>query len=539
MNASTTAATQSERRTASREPWGRWGFLLAAFAVLGLALRLWHLGAEGFGDDEVHKWLAANRYLGGDFGGDDVEHPMLMKGLIVLTLLVARGWASPEAITRFPNAVAGAASVVALAFLGRRLHGRTAGLIAAGLAAFSTTLIGYQRVAKEDTLLGLFVIVLCWALVEARTAADEGRSPARWELRAAAAVGAMLASKYFVFLAAIPVVYVLWIRGETTWRIPPRRWLVLIGVAFVVFAALNWTPFMPSTWAYAHRFIATGGETVHGQYYFMGKLYRNLVPEGLRGTPPWFYAVFLGVKLAPLTAVCALIGLCLAVAGRHKLVLSWILVWAVPMLLSGSKWGRFAVSVFPAFLLLAAYAATRARRAVPALAAVLILWEAAVAVRHAPTYRLYINGFGGGDHNTTWFFPHCDYFDSGLREAIEKVARAAEPGAEIDSDLEWLGVFPVRGTIEYSRLYAEWFGRRDLHYALLRRGRACRTGAPCYVLIHAGRHYSGNEEARAFLGQRPPWDVVRIQGEDVVRVYRLSPGESPFPPAPAAVGGQR
>ena len=530
---------QSERGGSRLEPWGRWALLFGAFALFGLALRLWHLGAEGFGDDEVHKWLAANRYLHGDFGGDDVEHPMLMKGLIALTLAAARGFASPEAITRFPNAVAGAATILVLGFLGRRLYGRTVGLLAAGLAAFSTTLIGYQRVAKEDTLLGLFVLLLCWALSEARAAADEGRSPARWELRAAASLGAMLASKYFVFLAAIPVVFYLWVRKDTRWRVPPRRWLILIGVAFAVFAALNWTPFMPSTWAYAHRFISTGGETVHGQYYFMGKLYRNLVPEGLRGTPPWFYAVFLGVKLAPLTALCALIGLARAASGRHKLLLSWILVWSVPLVLSGSKWGRFIVSVLPAFLLLAAYGASRARRAVPALATLLVVWEAAVALRHAPTYRLYVNALGGGDRNTTWFFPHCDYFDSGMREAIEKIARSAEPSAEIDSDLEWLGIFPVRGTIEYSRLYAERFGRKDLHYALLRRPKACRSGGTCYVLIHAGRHYSGNEEARAYLGERPPWEVVRIQGEDVVRIYRLSPGESPFPQAPAVVEEHR
>ncbi len=59
--------------------------------LAGLALRLWRLGAEGFADDEVHKWLAANRYLRGDFGGDDVEHPMLMKALIALTIRLLAG----------------------------------------------------------------------------------------------------------------------------------------------------------------------------------------------------------------------------------------------------------------------------------------------------------------------------------------------------------------------------------------------------------------------------------------------------------------
>ena len=60
-------------------PWGRAAaFTLAALVALGLWLRVYGLSAEGFGDDEVHKWLAANRYLHGVFSGDDVEHPMLM-----------------------------------------------------------------------------------------------------------------------------------------------------------------------------------------------------------------------------------------------------------------------------------------------------------------------------------------------------------------------------------------------------------------------------------------------------------------------------
>src|SRR5277367_5757048 len=140
------------------EPWRRGELaLLALLVAAALWLRLYDLSAEGFGDDEVHKWLAANRYLHGDFSGDDVEHPMLMKSLIALAIYAFRplGWA-PETLTRLPNTLAGGVSVVVVALLGRRLFGRAAGLWAAALAAFSVTLIGYQRVAKEDTLLGLF-----------------------------------------------------------------------------------------------------------------------------------------------------------------------------------------------------------------------------------------------------------------------------------------------------------------------------------------------------------------------------------------------
>src|SRR5436305_12417827 len=125
-------------------PWGRAASLVLALLVLaGLWLRLRGLAAEGFADDEVHKWLAANRYLHGIFSGDDVEHPMLMKWLIAGAIAVgSRLGLAPETMTRLPNALAGGASIWVCAQLGRRVSGRIAGTLAAALAAFSPTLIG-------------------------------------------------------------------------------------------------------------------------------------------------------------------------------------------------------------------------------------------------------------------------------------------------------------------------------------------------------------------------------------------------------------
>src|SRR5205823_6036240 len=502
---------------------------------VGLWFRLRGLSAEGFGDDEVHKWLAALRYLHGDFSGDDVEHPMLMKVLIAGFALVGTrlGWA-PETITRLPNALAGALSIWVVALLGRRLFGRAAGLCAAALAAVSTTYVGYQRIAKEDTLLGLFLMLLLWCVAEARAAADDGRRGAQrqWELGGAASVAGMLASKYFFFLTPIPVVAYLWLRPISSWRLPARRWAELIRVAAAIWICLDWTPFLPSTWEYAKTYT-TGQQTVHGSLYFMGRVYHNLVEYGLHGTPAWFYLVFAAVKLAPITVLFAAAGLAAAIVQRrpaHRIVLSWLAVWFLVHSASGSKWGRFFTAVLPAFLLLAGHAAAllvsrlRARRpvwapaATAALALLLVVGEARAAWTHAPHYRLYINAFGGGDRNVTWFFPHCDYFDAGFREAIQQIAARAEPGAEVATEIDWPAA-----------LYAERSGRPDLVQTLVRRGGACRSGRPCYVVTQAGRRYFVNRDALAWLAQREPWTTVRIRGEDAVKVYRLPPGESPFP----------
>jgi Dolichyl-phosphate-mannose-protein mannosyltransferase len=522
-----------------RGPVPPWGVVCAAAIALcvavGLWLRLRGLSAEGFGDDEVHKWLAALRYLRGDLSGDDVEHPMLMKVLIAgFALLGSRlGWA-PETITRLPNALAGALSIWVVAQLGRRLFGRAAGLCAAALAAVSTTYVGYQRVAKEDTLLGLFLMLLLWCFAEARAAAEDGRTTAqrRWELGAAASVAGMLASKYFFFLTPIPVVAYLWLRPISTWRVPLRRWTVLVAAAAAIWVCLDWTPFLPSTWEYAKTYTA-GQQTVHGSLYFMGRVYNNLVEYGLRGTPAWFYLVFAAVKLAPVTVLFAGAGLFFALVERrpaHRIVLSWLAVWFLVHSVSGSKWGRFFTAVLPAFLLLAGYGATLAvswlkeRRpawataAASAVAVLLVGGEARAALTHAPHYRFYINAFGGGDRNVDWFFPHCDFFDAGFREAMQQIAARAEPGAEVATEIDWP-----------AELYAERFGRPDLQQTLVRRGRACRSGQPCYVVVQLGRLYFLNADAVKWLSRREPWTTVRIRGEDVVKVYKLLPGESPFP----------
>jgi hypothetical protein len=310
--------------------------------------------------------------------------------------------------------------------------------------------------------------------------------------------------------------------------VPFKRWFQLSLIALALLLAISWSPLLPSTWEYA-RSYTTGQQTVHGSLFFMGRIYHNLVEYGLKGTPPWFYLVFAFVKLSPATVAFAIGGLGLALIQRrpaHKLLLSWMAVWFFVHSLSGSKWGRFFTSVLPAFLILSGYAAavvmSKVRAYRPALAMALILAlpgaEALAAIEHAPHYRLYISPLGGGDGRVTWYFPHCDYFDAGFREAVQYVAAHAERGAELATEIDWP-----------AKLYSERAGRPDLIQTLDRRGRACRSGKVCYVVVQTGRWYFLNEEAVAHLAQREPWHVERIRGEDVVKVYRLLPGEFPFP----------
>jgi len=438
--------------------------------------------------------------------------------------------------------------VWAIAMLGRRLFGRGAALVAAALLALSGTAVGYHRVGKEDMLLGLFFVLCLWCLCEAKAAADDGRTreQRRWELGSAVALGAAFASKYFIFYFPIPVLSFLWLRPASRWRVPLRRWLGLIALALAVFLALNFTPLIPSTYSYLAHYIrgdVIGTDRgVSESLLFMGRLYGNLAVHG-DATPWWFYLAFAGAKFTVPTAALIVAGLVLALLRRapaHRVLLIWIAIFHGFGLIAGAKYGRFFVSVMPAFLLLAADAASRlarflaarlargtpAGRTAPGGALALTMVgllvaapEAWAAATHAPHYRLYLNALAGGDGNVTWFLPHCDYFDAGVREAVAWVAAHAEPGAEVASEVDW--------TI---RLYAQWDGRPDLVSSPILPGRGCRSGEPCYVIVQPGRVYRHNQAALAHLAKRKPAHVERIRGMDAVRVYRLAPGEMLFPP---------
>ena len=511
------------------EPWGAVGVaVIAVSLVVGLWLRLHQLSAEGFADDEVHKWLAANRYLHGSFSGDDAEHPMLMKWLIALCISVLPGSWAPETLTRLPNAIAGIAVIWLVAQLGRRLFGRLTGGLAAALAAVSPTLIGYQRVAKEDTLVGVFMILMLWCAAEA-AAAEEEKDATRWELGTALSLAGMLASKYYVFFILLPPFVYLWLRQSGTGRrLSFARWAWLSALALLAFLALNWTPLMPETWAYLKDHLA-GRHVVTPSLFFMGKIYKNLPSHLVDGVPPQFFFVFTAVKLTPVVLALALVGLARSIwqhAPAQRVIMAWVTIWFATWLCSGGKYGRYFVSVLPAFLIFAAYAvselvqaAQRYRTVIAgALSALAVGSEAQAAIRLAPHYRLYVSPIAGGDENLDWFFPHCDYFDAGFREAVEEVAARAERGAELTSEID----LPAG-------LYAERAGRADLKITLFRREIACKSGVPCYVIVQPGRIYLHNRDAWEALGRRTPWAVERVEGHAAATVYRLEPGEAVFP----------
>src|SRR5215472_11146942 len=179
---------------------------LFLIVVLGLVLRLGGLERVGFNEDEVHKVEAARAYLHGDFV-TNVEHPMLMKSLIAISLAAGDSWNRgpgrshplPEEVTvRLPNVIFGALTAVVLFLLAQEFFGVEIGLLTAFLWSIGTLAIMDNRLAKEDTLLVFFTWLGYYLYIRAkRLAVAEPQRAEKLYVGSGVSFGLMLASKYF------------------------------------------------------------------------------------------------------------------------------------------------------------------------------------------------------------------------------------------------------------------------------------------------------------------------------------------------------
>src|SRR5262245_35062374 len=137
---------------------------LLLIVSLGFFLRLYGLERVGFNDDEINKVEAARSYLRGDFRVN-LEHPMLLKSLVTLSLVGADLWnrgsgvahqIPDEVAVRLPNALFGSLTAIVIFLLAQEFFGFEVGLLSAFLWSVGTIAITVNRLTKEDTLLVFF-----------------------------------------------------------------------------------------------------------------------------------------------------------------------------------------------------------------------------------------------------------------------------------------------------------------------------------------------------------------------------------------------
>jgi len=487
---------------------------LVILVISGFGFRVTGLSAEGLSEDELNKLNAVADYRANGLTGANGEHPMLMKALQAASIIIAEKWnnssfvasrpndrIAPETALRLPGAIAGALTAFLIYLIAAELFGVEVALIAAALWTFDPTGIGFNRVAKEDTfLLFFFLLANVFWLRGQRVAESTDKSPNRYYWATAASYGAMVASKYVPHFLAVSWCYYWMFQQlpETRWRLGKKRLFIFFAIMGIVFLILSPTVLLPETWRQMGLF-AGGKRVSHDGYEFMNKLYTQRFDDWFNGIPVYFYVVLTAVKLPLLTLAGFVVGLPLLFRrklgdGRYFL-LFWFLLWVVAFCFPGGKFTRYYTTVLPAVLITSAIGIQFAGRwiakhlsgfkhYVPAsLAMIVIVASAVSSIQAAPHFRLFTNSIGGGTEWAGYYFPHDEFYDASMRDAMTEIASRAQPGARVASESPSLAAY-----------YAERAGRTDLVCVSLSDPSAfneLRTGD--FIIVARGRRYFSND----------------------------------------------
>jgi len=502
---------------------------LTLLVILGFGLRVTQLGAVGFAEDEMNKLDAVHSYDRGDFTAN-AEHPMLMKVLMWASVRAGAG-DSEEAALRLPNALVGALTVIPLFLLTAALFDRRHALLAAGFWAVGINAITHNRIGKEDSLMVFFMLFGFFFFIRAKQIPPADK-PARSRRYAAsaAAFGLMIASKYFPHYLGLNLLFHhnfkmrKSVAGDPSGKIPGWFFLAIIGVTLLATPAL----LLPSVWQYMDAYA---GERLltHSGYLFAGELYKNNMSSSpFWGTPIYFYLLFLAIKVPLVVVAAAVLGFVIAIRKwrhvGHAFVLFMFLFWIVPYSLIGAKWLRYTLSLMPFVYMLAAvgvvglirwttarFSASR-RASLVVTAAILLVFvtvPAWTAFANRPHYALYTNALAAG--KAGYYFPHDEFYDDGLREAIRYVCEVAPAGATVAHE-----------TPAVVRHYSAAFGRTDLNSVTISSKEFdARTAAgTVYVLVQRGRTYFENrEELEHVRAHFRRVHEVQIDGAVAVEVY--------------------
>jgi len=141
-----------------------------------------------------------------------------------------------------------------------------------------------------------------------------------------------------------------------------------------------------------------------------------------------------------------------------------------------------------------------------------LLTSAVASAKVAPHYRLYVNLFGGGAARAGDYFPHDDFYDAPVRDALNEIAQRARPGALVASE--------TPGLADY---YADRAGREDIESVSLSDRAALRRLQPGDFIVAArGRRYHSNEALLSALERSStPALSVSLGETKAIDVYAL------------------
>jgi hypothetical protein len=514
--------------------------VLLAAVLLGAFFRCGSLGATGFAEDEIDIVRAVDEYRHLDFSAN-AEHPMLAKLAAFGAVEAAAAWnavadgaslprISPEEAIRFPSAFTGGVLTTLVIFLLclELFPDVRIAAWASLLWALDVNATGVNRMAKEDTFFLFFLLAAAWLYARAkRVGRDDLRGARRWYSASAVGFGLMLACKYMPHYYGLHALFVRITDPRPGENKPGKwRWHAAMGAAFV---ATNFALFLPASWIRLSHYLA-GHTPIHTGYVFAHTLYVNSILATPGGVPPSFYVAFLALKV-PILVLAALAAggmLMIRHRGERGFVFAriFLVFFLVPFSLLGGKFVRYMLPLLAVVDILAAagivWALDEARRRiripdrrwlVPALTAVVVAAPLYAQLSARPFYSLSQNAVGMAVAAPGYMFADDEFNDAGVREAVAAIARAAQPGAVIESD--------ATTVVEE---YLRQFGRPDLRALSLSRDGLPHAFRETWVIVQDGHVYFENrlvlEQIRRTM---TPWAEWRAAGAVAVQVFALFP----------------
>ena len=522
---------------------------LTLINLVGFGFRVAGLGAEGLSEDELNKLNAVEDYRAHGLTAANGEHPMLMKALLTVSVVAAERWnstslvannpslhISTEAALRFPGVVFGALTSLLIFLIVSELFGIEVALIAAALWALDPSGIAFNRIAKEDTFFLFFFLLANVLWLKGQRVAESGSGrPEPYYWATAAVFGAMMASKYLPHFIGISISYyhIFQALPAARWRVGKKKWLIFFSIMGLTFLICNPAILLPGTW-HEMRVFAGEQRIGHDSYEFMGALYHNQMTLWFKGSPWYFYFVFMGVKLSLPVIGGFLVGLPLLFRKRlgdgRFFILFWMLFWFMPFTVLGGKFTRYFTLALPVVLItsaigihfvarwlaqqMSAFAKNDSLKSLArvCVVALVLAFPLVASARVAPFYRLYTNALGGGMERAGTYFPHDEFYDARIREAAAEIAARARPGARVASE--------TPGLVTY---YARLRGRDDIVSLSLSETEAIRQlEAGDFVIVARGRRYFSNEaEVARLLETSQPVANLSLGDIPAVKIFVL------------------
>lgn len=148
------------------------------------------------------------------------------------------------------------------------------------------------------------------------------------------------------------------------------------------------------------------------------------------------------------------------------------------------------------------------------LAALVVLVSLVASINAMPHFRLYTNAFGGGMARAGFFFPHDEFYDASMRDAVYEIARRARPGARVSSESPLLAAY-----------YAERINRKDLVCVSLSDPEALgQLQEGDFIIDARGRRYFSNDALLSELRRSvSPTFTTSLAGTHSIDIYQLDP----------------